>query len=195
MSRTDKYRCLYLAGGTATGLMVISIGAKSGMGPAIVSVSCLAAVTALATALQHHLWRDHFRGRQFFRLRKWSESADSSLAFIAHARIRPWVSRLVWLNYSVTSRDIIAVTQNNLASAYMALADFDRANAILDEALARDPLYPIPYLNRAKILLMQRRDAEARDALERCRRLGYRRTTWRALCNEVLPYRDGTQSN
>jgi hypothetical protein len=194
MSRTDRYRFTYALAAILASATLVGVGFSSGNESALMCLAILGGMVFVGVKVQHHFWRDHYEARHIFRMRRWKESADLSDSFIKSATEKEWLSHLVWLSYMVTSRDIIAVTENNVASAYMALADYVTAESRLCLALERDPLYPVPHLNKAKILLMLRREDEAKQELEESRRLGFRRYTWRSLCDEVLPYRDGEKT-
>lgn len=194
MSRTDRYRIAYALAAVLAVATFVGIGFSSGPESAFMCFALWGGVVFFCIKVQQYFWRDHYEARHIFRMRRWKESADLSDAFIKSAIEKEWLSHLVWLSYMVTSRDIVAVTENNVASAYMALADYVTAESRLCLALERDPFYPVPHLNRAKILLMLRREDEAKQELEEARRLGFRRYTWRSLCDEVLPYRDGEKT-
>jgi tetratricopeptide (TPR) repeat protein len=191
MNRTDIYRLIYVLAAIGIGGIIAFIGYFVRADLAMASLAVLTLVGFLSIQIQHHFWRDHFNGRRAFSRRCWKESLDLSCRFIELATRQVWMPHLVWLGYMVTSRDIVAVTKNNVASAYMAFADYQQAESYLSEALARDPLYPLPHLNRAKILIMLKREDEARLELNECRRLGYKRYTWKSLHDEVLPYLEG----
>jgi tetratricopeptide (TPR) repeat protein len=185
MSRTDLYRLIYiLVAACFTGLANFAIlheGLEAGYSWLFISVG----LVLLGIKVQHYFWQDHFLGRHEHKMRRWNESLEASQKFIREVEIKPRLRHLVWLSYMVTSRDIVAVTQNNVACAYMAMGDFSHAEVYLSEALKRDPLYPVPHLNRAKIQLAMNNEESARRELGECRRLGFRKYTWEALCKDV----------
>lgn len=193
MSRTDIYRCFYALGFGCVMAIVLAIASKQGIDAGIGSLTLFLVAVFAGRRVQYFFWRDHFLGRQHYGMRRWTESLEASQRFLQEAKQKPWLRHLVWLNFMVTSRDIVAVTQNNVACVYMALADRAQAESYIDEALKRDSLYPVPHLNRAKILIWAKQDDAARAELAECRRLGYRDYSWEKLVQEVRGASDDLQ--
>jgi hypothetical protein len=191
VSRTDLYRACYAAALIVVLLVVCFLGTHFGLPQAISTAIFLACMVWTSVGIQNRFWFQHFEARRLLSRRCWQESLDASLSFIQELEQKPQLRHLAWLSYQVTSRDIVAITLNNAACASMALADYTRAKEYLASSLERDPLYPVPYHNLARILIVHGLEDEAQSELETCRKLGYRKYTWPQLLHEVRSHLDG----
>lgn len=123
--------------------------------------------------IQGAAFRDFFRGRRLFNEGRFEECIPCFERFLARIRRRPALKRLVWLQWTVYSTDIEAMTLNNLGGAYVQLGDADTGERYLHEALRVDPVYPMPYYNLHLIALARGDEAEAERLLAEAHRLGF----------------------
>lgn len=115
---------------------------------------------------------DFFRGRRLFAEGKFEESIPCFERFLARIRRRPALKHLVWLQWTVYSTDIEAMTLNNLGGAHMQAGDMDAAERFLVEALRVDPRYGVPYYNLSMIAAARDDREEAERLQAEARRLG-----------------------
>ncbi len=62
---------------------------------------------------------------------------------------------------------------NNLGAARLGLGQVNEAEQSFTDALAEDPLYPLPHFNLAIVHELRGNRADAAEAVERARQLGY----------------------
>jgi tetratricopeptide (TPR) repeat protein len=134
------------------------------------------AVLLVPGRVQGRYYRDFFRARELVDERRFAESLPFGERFLDRIRARPGLKRLVWLSWPAYSPDIEAMALNNLGAAHLELGDFEAAERRLGEAMALDPLYPVPVFNLAMLAAVGGDTAAAMRLLEECVRLGYRRT-------------------
>jgi tetratricopeptide (TPR) repeat protein len=127
--------------------------------------------------IQGHLWRDFFRGRRLLQRKQYERSLTYFYSFLERLKKKPVLKKAIWLGWAVYSRDIEAMTLNNIGVAYMELGEFKKAKRSLLTAITIDPNYPLPFFNLAIVAKMQRDRARSRLFLARAAKLGYRQTT------------------
>ena len=79
----------------------------------------------------------------------------------------------MWLWLPIYTVSPSAMAMNNLGACYLLLGEAEEATQWLDRALALDPLYPLPYFNRAVMHEMAGRRQQATADFEISRDLGY----------------------
>jgi tetratricopeptide (TPR) repeat protein len=191
MNRTNLYRLTYAAAGIFVCLTIYFIFFNYDITAAIALTAAIYVCVRISMAIQRKWWDNHFQARMVFSFRRWDESIALSSKFLDEFEKTPSIRHGVWLSYMVYTRDIAAATLNNLASAHMAIGQFQIANQNLDKALMRDPKYPMPHLNRAKILLFHNLIDAGRLEFDMARSLGFYGCTWAELSKEVEQYKNG----
>lgn len=107
------------------------------------------------------------------------ESGDAAAAllyserFLATLRQRPWLRHAVWLRGWTYTSSLEAMAVNNIAAAHLTLGAFDAADEGFGDALAIDPEYAIPWVNRATLAFVHGRPDDAAAAMEEARARGY----------------------
>jgi tetratricopeptide (TPR) repeat protein len=123
-----------------------------------------------------HYYRDLFTGRRLMDARRFAEAIPHFERFLERIRARPALKRLICLSPGIYTRDVEAMTLNNLGIARLEVGELDRVEAPLRRALALDPDYPLPYVNLAHLASLHG-DVEAAAAASRsAKRLGYHDT-------------------
>ncbi|HEU4882160.1 MAG TPA: hypothetical protein VFT45_07945 [Longimicrobium sp.] len=123
--------------------------------------------------IQGAAFRDFFRGRRLFAEGKFEESIPHFERFLARVRRRPALRHLIWLQWTVYTADIEAMTLNNLGAARMQTGDMDAAERDLNEALRVDPRYGVAVYNLHVIATTRGDEALAERLLADAHRLGY----------------------
>lgn len=83
------------------------------------------------------------------------------------------LKHLVWLQWTVYTANIEAMTLNNLGAAHMQTGDMDAAERYLNEALRVDPRYGVACYNLSVIAAARGDEAGAERLLADAHRLGY----------------------
>jgi tetratricopeptide (TPR) repeat protein len=111
-----------------------------------------------------HYLRNLFLGRKLFDRHRFDESVGASNAFLADLRRQPWRRHFIYLQYAFYSWDVEAMARNNLGAARMELGNLEQAERDLQDALRRDPDYPLAYFNLG-IIAHARGDADEGERL------------------------------
>lgn len=131
-------------------------------------------ILLLPGRVQGIYFRDFFTGRRLMNLGRAEESIPEFERFLAtldeHPR-RGWALWLSWSMYTVSAK---AMTLNNLAASYLELGDQVNARRYIEQSLAIDPLYPIPYINLAVLEELKGNHELVGQAIEKSEALGYR---------------------
>jgi tetratricopeptide (TPR) repeat protein len=175
MSRTDRAKLAYLVtllllGALAWGVLHV---ADYALGVGLL----LALLFLIPGRLQGVVFRELFRGRRALDQGDPVAAIGHFEAFLARLDDKPSRQRAVWLAAWVYTPSARAMAHNNLAVAALELGRFRRAEQEADRALAIDPLYPLPWVQRAVVAAARDQPDEVRRAMREARRLGYRGDT------------------
>ncbi len=173
MTRTARFKLIYLASLVACGILVGAIIFLTPQANRTAVMILLAVVLLLPGRIQGWIFREHFRGRRLADLGQYEESMRESERFLARVAREPWRKRAVWLGGIAYSRDIEAMTFNNVGIAALHLGELDKAEASFRSALALDPEYPIPHVNLAILASVRGEASGAGLELDQAERLGY----------------------
>ncbi|HEY2068536.1 MAG TPA: tetratricopeptide repeat protein [Rhizomicrobium sp.] len=171
MSRTARYKIVYFT-------MLFGGAVLAGAAFVVFRLSPLAVVTVLIGALipgriLGFFWRDLLKGLRLLNAREYPESKRSSERFLVEVHKRPWIRKLIWLGASTYSRDPEVIALNNLGAAEMQLGEHDAARRHLNQAIALDPLCPLPFVTLGIMARQAGDSAEAARCFAEARRLGY----------------------
>lgn len=190
MSRTARAKLAYLT--VLLGLLGLVILLVQASGPTLGTGALLAAVLLVPGRVHAVLLRDLFRGRRALE-RGQPEAARAHLErFLAELPHHPVRRHATWLAGWVYTPSAEAMARNHLAAALLELGQRDEADAELQRALDVDPLYPLPWVQRAVLARADGREADARRAWATARRLGYTATPFGAVvarARELVPRR------
>lgn len=173
MTRTARFKIIYLATLAVLGILSAAAVFIAPEGRRTAVMIVLALILFLPGRIQGWILREHFRGRRLADAGRFEESIRESEAFLARVAREPWRKRAVWLGGVAYSRDIEAMTINNVGVAALHLGDLDKAGASFRRALALDPEYPIPHRNLAVLASMRGDEQAAREEWGEAERLGY----------------------
>jgi tetratricopeptide (TPR) repeat protein len=171
MTRTTLYKSVYFAmvGGTLlTGLLVVAYFHFS---PAALLGVVIAAL--IPGRILGYFWRNLLRGLRLLKAGDFAASKRFSEQFLEDVHRRPWIRHLIWLGSSTYSRDPKVLALNNLGAAEVRLGAFDDARRHLHQAIALDPLCPLPFYNLGLLARETADTAEAERCFAEAARLGF----------------------
>lgn len=172
MTRSRRLKLAYvaviLAASAAVALVGVAVGGLRGIAAALV-------LLLLPGRVQGYFYRDFFRGRRLLEEGRLLECIPHFERFIAAVRARPWLKRLLWLQFAVYTTDIEAMALNNLGSAYVELGDPESAERYLDQALRIDGRYPVALYNLSLVAALRGDRATAERLIKEAADLGYSR--------------------
>jgi tetratricopeptide (TPR) repeat protein len=171
MSRVTRYKIGYVVALVALGLL--SIPVIRGLGGGAGAMLAVAAVLLVPGRVQGVFFRDLFQGRRLLDTGHAAEAVPHLERFLQTVHAEPWRKRLLWLSWSIYTPNVEAMALNNLGAARMRLGQLLEAETAFQEALALDPLYPVPQFNIAILHEMRGDRATAERAVAEATRLGY----------------------
>lgn len=184
MNRTMLIKSATLALLLAVALGIgIAIPSQSLGAPALIA---MAVVFLLPGRVQGVLWRDLLTGRRLYARGQYAEALPHFDRFLAQVDRRPALRHAIWLGWSfyTLKPDVMALT--NSGACNLMIGDLDQARSVLEEAIRRDPLAPLPHVNMA-LMHHAKNEPDRRDAcLARARELGFRRTWSDAVAQQVM---------
>jgi tetratricopeptide (TPR) repeat protein len=186
MSRTSRYKLLYLLALALLAAIVFGVLVLIGSWPPpATSLLVVAVVLLIPGRINGHFWRDFYRARRLLGEERLAESVDYGERFLDRVRRWPRLKKLIWLQWGIYTRDIEAMTLNNLGAARLMMGDFERARENLQSALELDRLAPLPHFNLAMISKLQADEQAFQDHLQRARELGYKGSSVDALLSRM----------
>ena len=176
MTRTAKYKALYLPILVSGSIIVFAIGMAWGDRTNILPPFALV-LLAIGMFMPRHLlrflWRDLLAGMRLMKRKDYAASKLRSERFIAKVRKAPWLKHMSWLVTGSYSGDPEALALSNLGAAEIKLGAFEAAQSHLEEAIALDPENPLPLGNMGVLRLQVGTWAEASPWFEKARALGW----------------------
>ena len=147
--RTSRWKVQYLVALAAMATGAYAMVRWMELGTA--SVVLVGLLLLVPGRLSGFLWRELYRGRRL----QQSESLDGAVteyrAFLAKLERHPWLRRVWWLAWAAYTRDPKAMALNNLGGCLLELGHVGQAEECLRQAVAIDPLYPVPHVNLAEL--------------------------------------------
>jgi len=176
MTRTDALKGVYVA--RAAGIVGFGIGAAVAGQNGTITLAVLCGVLFFALLLsgrvQAYFWSELLAGLHDLNRRDYPASKSHSERFLAQLHDGPWLKHLIWFGTSSYSLSVEALALNNLGAAELVLGEADAARAHLNEAIAKDPKFPLPYRNMGLLIQSTASTEEARPWFEKAIALGLR---------------------
>ena len=186
MTRPTLAKLAYVAALLTLLALAAGVIALVPAGPQRIVVSGLGVVLLLVPGrLQARLLRAHFAGRAAHAKGHFTEARRLYEQQLEELRAAPWKNRAVWLSWMVWTTRADAMVWNNLAAVAIDAGDLNAIEPAAAEALAIDPLYPLPWVQRAAAAAMRGDREEVERCVEQAALLGYRGTTADALIMRV----------
>ncbi|MBO3443890.1 tetratricopeptide repeat protein [Clostridium sp. CCUG 7971] len=107
----------------------------------IILMPIISIILLIPGRVQGYYYRNHFKGRKLLNKKDYMKSIKYSKEFIEDIRLNNWKKKLIFLSWGIYSKDIEAMTLNNLGVAYLELGDLKVANEYFNEAIEIDSLY------------------------------------------------------
>jgi tetratricopeptide (TPR) repeat protein len=170
MSRTSKYKLFYtllVLAGFSGAIFAFSYFRLSSF-----AVTVIILLFLVPGRVQGFFYRDFHKGRHFMTQKQFRVAIPHFETFLRDLEQKPLLQHLHWLGASVDTRDVKAMTFNNLGSSLLELGKLDEARCWLEKAVARDNLYPLPYYNLALVQQMENNEVIAQSLLEQSKKLG-----------------------
>ncbi|MCR8745858.1 tetratricopeptide repeat protein [Romboutsia lituseburensis] len=131
--------------------------------------------------VQGYYYKNQFRGRKLLDRKNYKESIKYNKIFLEDIRQNTWKKKLIHLSGAVYSKDIEAMTLNNLGSAYLELGNLKSAETCFQQAIKLDLLYPIPYFNLSLVECIKGNIELAEIFYQKSVELGFKQTTFDKL--------------
>jgi tetratricopeptide (TPR) repeat protein len=128
--------------------------------------------------IQGYYYKNFFKARRLLVERDYQGSIRYNELFLDDISAHKWIKKLIWLSWGMFSKDIEAMTLNNLGSSYLYLGNFAIAESYFNEATRLDGLYPIPYYNLSILSYIQGNSKKSEELHERAVELGFKQTTF-----------------
>ena len=183
MTRPTRLKILY---GVAVVLMIavaLAILQASDFSPA--AVVLLALLFLIPGRVNGHFWRDFYTGRRMMDS-GWSVDAIKEFEkFLASLRENPALKHLIWFVWGFYTRDVEAMTQNNIGAVLIREGNLDQAEERLVRAIQIDDQYPIPYYNMALVGELRGDREAAAESLNTAHSLGYQQSSIDEIANKA----------
>lgn len=161
MSRTTKYKIGYLLLIVVTSLITLCafyfFKIKNNY------LYSIAFLLFLSGRLQGYYFRDFYKALKLLSNKKYEESILQNQLFLQKIATKPYLKKSNILVWGIYTRDIEAMTYNNLGAAYLELAKLEEATLAFTKAINIDNLYPIPYYNLAVLYEIHKDRAKAEE--------------------------------
>jgi tetratricopeptide (TPR) repeat protein len=183
MTRPTRLKILY---GVAVVLMIaIALAILKAVNFSPTAVILLALLFLIPGRINGHYWRDFYTGRRMMESGWNADAIKEFEKFLNRLRENPTLKHLIWFVWGFYTRDVEAMTQNNIGAVLIREGSLDQAEERLAQAIKIDDQYPIPYYNMALIGEM-RGDREAAVAsLGTAESLGYQQTKIDEVANKA----------
>ncbi|MDH3276335.1 MAG: hypothetical protein OEM99_17530 [Gammaproteobacteria bacterium] len=183
MTRPTRLKILY---GVAVVLMIavaLAILQASSFSPT--AVVLLALLFLIPGRVNGHFWRDFYTGRRMMDSGRNTDAIKEFEKFLTSVCENPALKHLIWFVWGFYTRDVEAMTQNNIGAVLIREGNLDQAEERLARAIRIDDQYPIPYYNMALIgELRGDREATA-ESLTTAHSLGYQQTSIDEIANKA----------
>jgi len=97
--------------------------------------------------------------------------------FLTKLEQKVWLKKAIWLGGFVYTKDIEAMTLNNMGACSLELGDLENAESYLESALLLDEKYAIPYFNLAVVSELRGNHQLAITNLNKSIELGFANTS------------------
>jgi tetratricopeptide (TPR) repeat protein len=132
-----------------------------------------------------HYFRYFFIARKFLNLKKYENSIEYNKRFIQLLEHKPWIKRLMWFSWGIYTKDIEAMSFNNLGTALLYMGKYDQSKEQFKKAISIDESYSLPYFNLAIIYLIDGDKEIAHNYYRNAEKLGFKGTSFDKLITKI----------
>ena len=196
MTRPTRLKILY---GAAVALMIavaLAILNTSNFSPT--ATILLALLFLIPGKVNGHYWRGFYTGRRMMDSGWNGDALKEFEKFLTKVRENPALKHLIWFVWGFHTRDVEAMTLNNIGAVLIREGNLDLAEDRLVQAIQTDDQYPIPHYNMALIGELRGNREAAVQSLGTARALGYRQTSIDEIANKaasILATIEGRKKN
>lgn len=194
MTRPTRWKILYVVAVAALGLAAFAIAFAVEFDSTV--LIGLAVLLFIPGRINGHYWRSFYTGRKLLDSGDHESARHEFEQFLVKVHDRPRLKSMIWLVWAVYSRDVEAMTLNNIGATLMHEGHLDPAEERLAQAIGLDSEYPIPYFNLAVIAELRGKKDAAAQSLATAQQLGYRNTSIDKVITKaasILAYLEGRQ--
>lgn len=171
MNRTTCYKLVYVV--VLASIALAAVAAIVALDGSTITLIVVALLLLVPGRIQGFYYSDLFTGRCLLDSGEPEKAIPFIERFLESIKRHPQRSKLLWLSWSIYTSSAEAMAINNLGVARLGLGQFNEAEQLFTNALAQDPLYPLPHFNLAIVHELRGNRADAAEAVERARQLGY----------------------
>lgn len=183
MTRPTRLKILY---GVAVILMIaIALAILKAVNFSPTAVILLALLFLIPGRINGHFWRDFYTGRKMMDSGWNADAIKEFEKFLTSLRENPALKHLIWFVWGFYTRDVEAMTQNNIGAVLIREGNLNQAEERLVRAIQIDDQYPIPYYNMALIGELRGDREAAAESLDTAHSLGYQQTSIDEIANKA----------
>lgn len=195
MTRPTRWKVLYAVALAALGLAAFTLVTVGRFDTALLIF--LAVLLLIPGRINGRLWRSFYTGRRLLDAGNYEDARSEFERFLVRIRERPALKSLVWFVWAVYTRDVEAMTLNNIGAALLNQGHLESAEQYLEKAVRLDPDYPIPHYNLALVEELRGNRTIAAQSLATAQSLGYRNTSIDKVISEaasIFAYLEGRRA-
>ncbi len=130
-------------------------------------------------------YKDFYTAKKLFASNSYEKSYELFKSFSEQLQQKPWLKKLIWLSWGMYTKNIEAITVNNMGIAKLYIRELKTARDYFERAIELDSSYPIPYYNLAKLLIIDGNLEEAEEHFKKAQKLGFKNTSFDMLIKQV----------
>ncbi len=148
-------------------------------------IIALCIILLIPGRIQRHFFKDFYTARKMLDGLRYSESLDLNTRFLQYITNKPQVKKLMFFSWGIYTRDIEAMTHNNMASALIFLGNLENAAEHLNRAIILDSKYPLPFYNYSVLSIIDGNMNAAEEYFNKSKQLGFKKTSFDDLINKI----------
>ncbi len=185
MSRVSFSKILYISLILIllTGLILVTQKIK--MFDNTFSTFALCIILLIPGRIQRHFFKDFYTARKMLDNQSYSESFDLNNRFLQYIADKPQIKKLMIFSWGIYTKDIEAMTLNNMASALIFSGNMESAAEHLNRAIELDHKYPLPFYNYSILSIIDGNMIVGEEYFNKSKQLGYKKTSFDDLINKI----------
>jgi len=123
---------------------------------------------------QNYYYRDFYSARKLLISKNFEESIELFNKFLEYVQSNPKIKILDYLSLGIYTRDIEAMTYNNIGVGLLHLSNCYESEEHYKKAIAIDPAYPLPHYNLAIVWIIKNDNVTAKKHFKVSEQLGFK---------------------